>query len=522
MQFVNLLQLVSSLIFKKRHSIIKVLLALVFIAGMVGLSSAQKPTKVKIIDADQLRFDKRFGENIQRLIGNVILKQDSTYLYCDSAHVNELNNSFTGYGNVRIKASDTLNIYSDFLNYEGNTKLAELKSSVRLVDSRATLTTDHLWYDRKTRIAYYLTGGKIEDSSNVLTSQKGYYYTDLSEAYFKDRVVLVNPEYEMQTDTMLYHTETEKSTFFGPTTITSEENLIYCENGWYDTQNDLSQFNKNAYFITKEQKLEGDSLFYSRKQDFGQAFRNVVLTDTIQQMMITGNYGEFRRASGYSFVTDSATAVMIDRNDSLFLHADTLWIMFDSTQNVEFLFAYYKAKFFRRDMQGKCDSLVYKFQDSTIFLYKEPVLWAQQNQLTADSIWIAMKNKMVDSLALINSAFIISMDDTLSKSTFNQIKGKTMTGYFKNNQMVRVKILGNAESIFYVREDDGGLMGINKTTSSDMNIYLSENEVEAITPIRNVDAHMYPDAEFPVEERKLKNFKWIDGERPAKKQDIYR
>lgn len=506
----------------KLHTAFKVILTLLIVVGSGLITVGQKPTKVKIIDADQLKFDKRFGENIQRLIGHVILKQDSTYLYCDSAHVNEVNNSFTGFGNVRIKASDTLNIYSDFLNYEGNTKLAELRSRVRLVDARATLTTDHLWYDRKSKIAYYLAGGKIEDTTNILTSLKGYYYTDLSEAYFKDSVILVNPDYVMHTDTMLYDTETEKSTFFGPTTITSEENLIYCESGWYDTQNDLSQFNKNAYFLTKEQKLEGDSLFYDRNQDFGQAFRNVALTDTIQQMLITGNYGEFRRGAGYSFITDSATAVMIDKYDSLFLHADTLWITFDSSQNVEFMFAYYKAKFFRKDMQGKCDSLVYKFQDSTIFLFKEPVLWSEQNQLTADSIWIAMKNNVVDSLALINSAFITSLDDTLSKLTFNQIKGKTMTGYFRNNQMVRVKILGNAESIFYVREDDGALMGINRTTSSDMNIYLSENEVEAITPIRNVDAHMYPDSEFPAEERKLKNFKWIEGDRPLNKQDIYR
>lgn len=503
----------------KQEYLIPTILLLVFIAC---LSFGQKPTKVKIIDADQLRFDKSLGENIQRLIGNVILKQDSTLLYCDSAHVNDLTNSFTGYGNVRIKSSDTLNIYSDFLNYEGNTKMAELHYNVRLVDSRATLTTQRLWYNRVDKIAYYTTGGKIEDTTNVLTSIKGYYYTDLQEAYFKDSVVLTNPDYIMQTDTMLYHTEDEVSTFFGPTTITSDENLIYCERGWYDTKNNVSQFNQNAYFLTEEQKLEGDSLYYDRNLDFGLAQHNVVLTDTIQQMMITGNYGEFMRSSGYTYVTDSATAIMIDKHDSLFLHADTLWILFDSIDNVEFLFAYYHAKFFRKDLQGKCDSLVYKFNDSTIFLYKDPVIWSEENQLTADSIWIAMTNKQVDTLAMINSAFIISMDDTISKNTFNQIKGKTMVGYFKDNQMVKVKIEGNAESVFYVREDKGGLMGINKTTSSDMNIYLSENEIQAITPIRNVDAHMYPELEFPEEEKRLKNFRWIDGERPLTKKDIYR
>jgi len=325
----------------------------------------------------------------------------------------------------------------------------------------------------------------------------------------------------MRTDTMLYHTETEVSTFLGPTTITSEENLIYCENGWYDTKNDKSQFNRNAYIITEEQKLMGDSLYYDRALNFGKAYNNVLLVDTVQDILIGGNYGEFRRGEGYSFVTDQCTAVMIENKDSLFLHSDTLWVYFDDDENVEFLFAYHHAKFFRADMQGKCDSLVYKFADSTIFLYTQPVLWSDENQLTADSIRIAMANGQIDSLALINSAFIISMDDTITGSTFNQVKGKTMVGYFRKNSMEKVNIFGNAESVFYVREDTGGLMGINKTSSSDMVIYLSNNEVQVITPIKNVEAHMYPETEFTEEDRKLKNFNWYDSARPKKKEDIY-
>lgn len=494
---------------------------IVLLVLISAFSFAQKPTKIKLIKANVLNYDKSLGEKVQRLIGNVILKQDSTLLYCDSAYLYEVTNSFDGFGNVRIKASDTLNIYSQLLNYDGNTKLAELHQNVKLIDTRATLYTEHLWYDRNTNIAYYLTGGKIEDSTNTLTSTKGYYYTDLKEAYFKDSVVLVNPQYTMRTDTMLYHTETEVSHFLGPTFITSDDNLIYCENGWYDTRNDKSQFNKNAYFQTDEQKLEGDSLYYDRTLDFGQAFHDVVMTDTIQNMQIHGNYGEFRRKDGYSFLTDSAMAVMIDKKDSLFMHSDTLWIYFDSDQKVKQMFAYHHTKFFRKDMQGMSDSLVYNFADSTIYLYKEPILWSGKSQLTADSIRITLKDNKIDTLALLGSSFINSMDDTLSQSTFNQIRGKTMVGYFKDNKMVEVKIFGNAESIFFIREETGGLTGINKTSSNDMNIYLKDNEVRVITPIKNVDAHMYPHDGLTEEELKLKDFKWIEGKRPLRKEDIF-
>ncbi|MBN2172537.1 MAG: hypothetical protein JW731_00295 [Bacteroidales bacterium] len=484
-------------------------------------SNAQKPTKVKLIKANDLKYDKSLGEQVQRLIGNVVLKHDSTYLYCDSAYLYEQTNSFKGFGNVRIKASDTLNIYSDLLDYEGNTKVAELKDNVRLEDPRATLYTENLWYDRQNRMAYYLTGGKIVDTANTLISEKGYYYTDLKEAYFKDDVVLTNPKYIMNTDTMRYNTESEISTFLGPTTITSDENLIYCENGWYDTQNDKSFFKENAYIITKEQKLTGDSLYYDRKTDFGLAYSNVSIEDTVQNMIIHGNYGEFKKKAGFSFVTDSTMAVMIDKKDSLFLHADTLWILFDAEQKVETMLGYHKAKFFRKDLQGKCDSIAYKFLDSTIYLYDEPILWSQNNQLTADSVRITLKNNQIDTLAMIGSSFIISVDDTISKSTFNQVRGRSMVGHFVKNVLVEVNVYGNAQSVFYVREDNGSLLGINTTFSNDMNIYLSDNEVQVISPLKNVDAHMYPESGFPEDERKLKGFKWHVESRPIKKEDIF-
>lgn len=482
----------------------------------------QQPTRVKLIKADDLKYNKRLGEGVQRLLGHVILKQDSTLLYCDSAHLNNNTNSFRGFGNVKIEVSDTLNIFSEFLNYFGNTKMAELRKNVRLVDSRATLYTEQLWYNRQTDIAWYETGGKIIDSSNVLTSKKGYYYTQLKEAYFKDSVVLINPDYRILTDTMLYHTETEVANFLGPTNIYSKENNIYCEHGWYDTRNNISEFNQNARITTDDQTLSADSIYYDRNKDYGIARHHVQITDTIQHMTLGGNYGEFMRKKGFAFVTDSALAIMIEKKDSLFLHADTLFIFFDDQQKAEKMKAYFKAKFFRKDLQGMCDSLVYNFKDSTIYLFKKPMLWSGINQLTADTIRIAMANNKIDTLAMINNSFIISVVDTITKSTFNQIKGKIMVGYFTDNKMRKVKIYGNAESVFYVNEEDGSPIGVNKTSSSDMSILIKDNKVLSITPIKDVDAFMYPPNEVPEEDKKLKNFIWIEGQRPLKKEDIFR
>ncbi|MCD4746915.1 MAG: organic solvent tolerance protein OstA [Bacteroidales bacterium] len=499
--------------------IFRKIILIVLINFLTFFIYAQQTTKITLVKANDLKYDKRLGENIQRLIGNVILKHDTTYLYCDSAYWNEITNSFDGFGNVHIKVSDTLDIYGDILNYNGNTKIAELHKNVKLIDKRAILTTDILIYDRKTRIAHYFTGGKIVDDENVLTSKIGYYFTDRKEAFFKDSVVLVNPKYIMNSDTLMYNTVNETAFFYGPSTIVSEENYIYCENGWYNTQTDKSQFKKNAYLINNEQTLRGDSLYYDRVRGYGEAYDNVSIIDTVQDMIITGNYGEFLRKKGYAFVTDSALAILTDKNDSLFLHADTLIINFDSTQTAKNLFAYYKAKFFRRNIQGMCDSLVYKLQDSTINLYNEPVLWSNENQLTADSIKIIISNNEIDSMAMFNSSFIISKDDTAS---FNQVKGRNMIGYFKNNELSKIQVTGNCETIYFVREEDGNIIGINKALSANMMIFLLNNDIQTITYIDKPNAVLYPEKDLTQEELFIRGFKWIEDKRPLNKSDIFK
>ncbi|MBN3034395.1 MAG: hypothetical protein JW861_02325 [Bacteroidales bacterium] len=503
----------------KKEAISRLLsLIILMVAGHMLFS--QQAARIRLVGARDLRYDKRLGENIQRLIGDVILKHDSTWLYCDSAWLDEPNNNFDGFGHVRIKVSDTLNIYGDLLHYEGNTRIAELTGNVKLEDPQAILTTDHLWYDRNRGTAWYLTGGRIKDRENDLTSMKGQYLTHLKEARFSDSVVLTNPRYVMNSDTLHYHTETELSRFFGPTVITSDDNLIYCERGWYDTGNEKSRFWKNPFLVTGDQRLSGDTIYYDRMMDWGQATGNVFLTDTVQDVFIEGGYGEFSKRDGMAFVVDSAMAVLIEKKDSLFLHADTLLMHFDSLQQLKRMYGYYKAKFFRRDLQGMTDSLVYSYRDSTIMMYHRPVLWSEDNQMTADSAYIAMKNNQVDTMALMNNAFIASVDDPAAGS-FNQIRGKIFTGYFRDNQIVRIKVLGNSETIYWVREDNGSLIGINKTASTDMLIHLKDNDIQTITYIRDPKGAVYPENELTAEDLFLKDFKWHIERRPLKKADIF-
>lgn len=495
------------------------LLSILFL-GMPFVSVAQDTTKIQLEKGDRWDFNKEVRPDAQRIIGNVILRHDSALMYCDSAYLNEAANTVFAYGNVHIHISDTLNLFGDSLTYNGNTKEARVWSNVKLIDNQTILTTDTLIYDRKTQIARYDYWGKIVNEKNILISKHGYYYTDKKEFFFKDKVLLLNPDYTMKSDTLMYNTVSSVAYFLGPSHIVSKDkqDSIYTENGWYNTRKDVASFRERAKIFHEAQYLTGDSLYYERKPGFGQVFRHAVLFDSIQNMMLTGNYGEMYRKKGFAFMTDSAVAIMIDKKTSLHLHADSIKAFFDTSQNIRSVYAYYKVKFFRPDLQGMCDSLVWLSKDSAMVMYNNPVIWSVKNQMTADSIRLVMKNGVLDTMALYNSAFLISLDDT---GKYNQIKGRDMAGYFKKNELFKIKVLGNAETIYWGREEDRTLIGIQKAYSSDMLIFIENNQLKSISYLGTTTGTIFPEKDVSPYDLLLKNFKWVEDRRPKKRNDIF-
>ncbi|MBU1008652.1 MAG: organic solvent tolerance protein OstA [Bacteroidetes bacterium] len=492
------------------------LLMLMLAMGVHG--QQQQKTIIHIERARTQEYDERLGKDIERLIGNVILRQDSTRFYCDSAHLNQKTRNFNAYGHVHINVNDSLDMFSDRLIYNGITRMAEMFDSVRLIDGLTVLKTQYLLYNRLTQVASYPDNGFITSEDNNLTSKKGYYDTNKKEFYFRDDVVMANPEYTAYSDTMVYNTTSEISWFYGPTIIRGKENTIYCEYGWYDTRLDQAHLSKRASIQSMDQTLTGDKLFYDRLTGYGNAWGNVNILDTTNKMLIKGDIGKLWEDEGRSFVTGKAEAIAYDKEDSLHMHADTLFLFFDQDKKAKSMFAYYGVKFYRTSIQGKCDSLVYQMADSTIRMYSDPVLWSKENQITSDSIHIAIVNNTIDSLIMYNSAFIASRDTIKG---FNQIKGKNMVAYFVENELVKVIVAGNAETIYWVREEDGSLIGIDVAKTSSMVIRMKNNEVQTINYIQQPSQAMFPEKELPPAEQKLKGFRWLEKARPMSKEAIF-
>jgi lipopolysaccharide export system protein LptA len=476
-------------------------------------------TLVYLQHSETLTFDKITNPDMQVLKGNVRFKHDNVLLYCDSAYFFEKANSLNAFGHVRIVQADTLFVFGDMLYYDGNTKLARLRHNVRMENRKTTLTTDSLNYDRLANLSYYYTGGKITDQLNVLTSVWGQYSPSTNDALFKNKVHLKNKNFILDSDTLKYNTKTHIANIVGPTHILyNDETNIYSKLGWYNTTTDQSMLLNRSVIKHKDGKtLTGDTIFYDKKLKYGEGFTHVIMNDTVQKSTLYGEYCYYNDLTKTGLACDSAMLVDWSGKDSMFVHADTLLTSKDSIYNVAR--GYYHVRLFRNDVQGLCDSLTYSARDSIMNMYGEPVMWSDNNQLSGEFIQAFTKNKKVEHIFIQRAAVAIQHEDSIY---YNQLSGKEIIAYVDSGQLKKVKVNGNAETIYYPRDDkDSTLVGLNKTQSSFVVMYLRNKKVQRVVLTSASTGTMYPLVQLSGSDIYLKNFFWLDNQRPKKKQDIF-
>ena len=472
--------------------------------------------------ADWSHRDEEQLPGVDRLIGNVVFTHENTIGYADSAYSYESENRIVAFGKpVKIFVNDTVTLYGERAVYEGNTKISTISRNVILKDNASTLYTNMLIYSTHTGIGYYNTGGKMISTEDTLISRIGTYNTHTNLAQFRHDVVLNNPTYTMVCDSFDYDTNTEIVYFLCRTHLLSDENNIFTNSGWYDTRNDFSHLFDSVKLINNNQELTADTVYYDKKLAFGIAKSNIMMVDTTRDFIVKGDYGEYSENGGWTWITDSALLILIDRekNDSLYLHADTLKMYFDTAQNPQLMLAFFHVKFFSAEMQGACDSMIYNVIDSVGMMFYNPVVWNGTNQLFGDTIRFAVIDSITTKIELLLNAFIIS--DVFDEVEFDQVKGKNIIGFIRNRELFQVNVINNVELIYYVMDEDSLLIGINRMETNEMKIFLQNNEIEELRFYENPDGKFWSDTELPMTERLLRDFRWLDAFRPKEIADIF-
>lgn len=498
---------------------------------------AQK--KIEIKYSGFLNFDEYLYPGAKILTRDdseqVHISHESIDMWCDKAYYYSNENFLEAYGNVKMIQGDTINMTSKYIEYSGITQLAFASGDVVLKDPNSTITTDTLYFDRIKQEAFYQNNGKVvKDSSGTITSKIGRYYMDNKKYQFVKDVVLKNPDATILSDYFDYYSDNGYAYLFGPSTITTKESVTYCEKGFYDTKSNIGHAMKNAKIDYDNKEILGDSLYFDNNINFASVTNNIKITDTINNSIVKGHYAEVFKDKDSIFITKRAYAITVQEKDSIYIHGDTLMVTGKPENRITRVFK--NVKLFKSDLSGKADSIHVNHKSgltqliniadpqsgSAFSTSRKPILWNMGNQMTGDTIHLqsdTVKEKL-DSLIVFNHAFLISKD-TLGTG-FNQINGKRLIGLFNDkNELHHVDIIKNAQSIYYFRNEDNELVGIDKSKSGLINILISDNTIDEVKKINQVDGNIYPESKYPENEKILKGFDWREKERPKSVEDLF-
>ncbi len=500
---------------KLKYALLFILLGFTFTL----ISQTNSATKqIKLIHADTWGFDKSKNADAQILKGNVVCEHESTIMICDSAYMYD-KKQFDAFSNVQIKKGDSLFIYGDSLKYNTNTKIAYIKGKVKCIEKEMTLTADKLTYDSNLNQVLYTNTGTITSKSNVLKSVIGIYNSQSKKIFFHLDVVFKNPSYLIKSDTLIYNTSEKTIHFEGPTIMQNKADYAFSNKGWYNTKTDICKIYNQALIISKQKKLSADTIMYYNKINYAKAINHVKVIDTINHSILTANLVEYWKDHLRIIATNKAVAHYIKNKDTLYITADTLYHNQPDSLHT-FIYAYKHVKAFNKSIQAKCDSLIFPIHDSCIIMPNSPLIWVNNGQITAKKIKIYLGKNQIKMIELISNAIVIQKADSLENNWFNQIEGKKMEVFFKNDSIHKIQVNQNAQVIYFPKKENK-VIGINHSTSNFMTIYFSQGFAQTVklkgAPIQTI----FPLKDFVFEKFKLPLFIWLDNIRPKYKSEIY-
>ncbi len=536
----------------------KLFLIVGLLAGMVQLHAqtdtlpapapfVDSTSYLQILRSARLNIEKKdSATTLQSLAGSVLVRQDKTLFYADSAVINVGSRFMQAYGNIHINDNDSMHTYARYLRYQGLERIAYLRDNVKLVDSKgSTLTTSELTYDLNTSIAIYTKGGKVVNKKTVLTSREGEYNGMTKDVMFKKDVVLKDPGYTIYTDSLLYNAETEIARFVAPTTIINGGRKIYTREGYYDLKAGKAFFAKRSRIVDSASSVIADEMAFDDKDGLGQFRGNVVYVDTINHISVLSNQLYVNKKEGSFLATEKPLMILVQNGDSTYITADTLFsgkltsmlenrivpvikdtsdgytapdlLGKDSSSN-RFFEAWNHVRIFADSVQMVCDSLFYAGTDSAFRMFRDPIVWSNDSQITADTIYLFTKNEKPDRMQAYYNGFIINK---VGSSRFNQVRGNTVNAWFKEGNIDYVRAKGRAETVYYVQDELDKFIGMNRASSDAIDMFFDGRKPQKVKFINDLKGVTYPMKQIPAEEDKLKGFNWQDDKRPKTKFELF-
>jgi lipopolysaccharide export system protein LptA len=426
------------------------------------------------VAADSLVATMVDSTRVQQLFGNVQVDQDSTRIISEQA-IRFLQQSaylFTG-DVVLVERGDTL--MADTVRYDEQRKIGRARGDVRLTDGDLFVRAPSGQYFADEKRSEFREGVTLVDSTSTLTSNAGTYFSDEERAEFYGDVRFEDDDTYLEADSV---------TYFRSTGNTIARGRVYI------------------------QRKGGES----------------AAADSTTRTYLFGHFARNEKTRSESIVRGRALLVQIE-TDSAGAPSDTLLVRAHRlrstrTDSLRRLIALDSVRIWQPDIAATADSVVYdriargdSGQVEETRLYRNPITWFEGSQVSGDTIRVKARNRSVDTVHVVGNAFAAQRDTSVDR--INQLKGRTITAYFRADSLRRINTQPNAETIRFLKNENDGLDGAVKASADQIVMWFRAGDLHRVGVYRDVQSEVYDPAVIP-EPFQLDGFRWIPEQQPTK------
>ncbi|WP_158551581.1 OstA-like protein [Rhodohalobacter sp. SW132] len=418
--------------------------------GFIQQVSAQ--SQVFIENANRAEGTIVDGENVRKLIGNVILRTEDMRMEADSAY-QFINRNLIHAFNIQIETDEDI------------------------------IWADTLYHDT---------------------------FTDFSQ--FRGRVIIESPANTVFSEAINLISPLDLAVFLSPVRFEDERGVLLAESGLYFQRPDSAIFHGDVQLADTTQYLEADSLFMNRSKDLYELHGRVFADDYEEKVTFEGNY-LFADSLGYRLLTgDDAWMMEISESETDTTHLIAKKIELTETDTLSMMDAYQQVRIWSTKFSAIADTANYRDEEEMFILRGNPILWQKNIQLTGPYIEATLENEDIRFLKSFPRPIVVQEDSATGR--LNQMTGDTLHAYFDEGELERLIVFDNSEIIFHQKDEDDepdGLMELIAVGSSTM-IFLN-GEFDNFKAERNIDGSYIPEGP-QVSERRLENFQWSPERKP--------
>ena len=490
------------------------------------------------------------NQRTARLQGEVVLKNDEASLFTDKLNY-DLNTKVGAYTTGGILKNKETRLFSQRGYYYVDKSEAFFKDNVTVEDPEFGLKADTLKINTETNTVFFIGPTNVLSDENQIYTEAGFYdasndYAEFDKnakfrsvdgkryargdkirydgkeqtSYLEGNAYFQDSTRTIVADVIKYNQQTDVYETTGSTQVQDGDQIIMADGASaYDAVREEIIFTDNVRIINPPQFMTGDSIRYNQQTHEGRAFGNIYWEDTTENVTIICSEAVFNDSIEYFLAIGRPLMTSVIDGDTLYVSADTLksFLEIPNDTTSRMIIGNKDVRIYKSDLQALCDSMIYTQRDSIFSLHKSPIVWSDTSQFTADTVRIQLANNSIDKIYLLKTAFIINSPDEVF---FNQVKGRDVIAYFRDDELQEMEVLGNGESVYYILDEAKAYIGVNKTICSEMRLNFGNNEITDIRFFTKPSGQFTPMKQANHDEMRLPGFSWDIKQRPESVEDL--